>query len=70
MSECTWEKDADGRYVCMATKCHHWQGPGKCSLGKVSLSCSNISCANNNEGRCRFMDVVIGSDGKCSGVTA
>lgn len=65
MSECTWEKDEQGQFVCMAEKCHHWLGPGKCALGKVSLLCSATSCKNNVERRCKFMNVILGEDGKC-----
>lgn len=65
MTKCTWEKDSEGRYICMAKRCHHWLGPGKCALGKVSLNCLAVNCQNNENGRCKFMDASLGEDGRC-----
>lgn len=68
MAECTWEKK-DGRYVCMAKHCPHWdiRWPSHCLLGKVTLSCDNDDCNWNSEGHCGCMDVHLDADGKCLG---
>lgn len=70
---CTWKK-VDGRYICMAKHCPHWQEGGGCELGKVSLSCDNADCKwnlgryeLNVAGRCKCMDVHLDADGKCMG---
>lgn len=67
MSACTWEK-RDGRYVCMAKKCPHWD-TGNCLIGKVTLSCDNEECRWWRDHRCACMDVHLDADGKCLGVT-
>jgi hypothetical protein len=70
--QCTWKK-IDGRYSCQAVKCPHWLEGGRCSIGKVTLSCDNNDCKWNEqiEGRffiCSCMDVHLDADGKCLGL--
>lgn len=65
MSNCTWEKK-DGRYICMAKHCPHWDN-GNCLIGKVTLSCDNEECHWNRNHCCGCMDVHLDADGKCLG---
>lgn len=69
MTKCTWEKQ-DGRWICMAKKCHHWKEGGICGLGKVSLTCDNWDCEFNIELTpgvygCHSMNAHLDANGKC-----
>jgi len=70
MGDCTWKK-VDGRWLCQAEQCTHWDA-GKCKIGKVSLSCDNNDCKWNvvlvpGIYGCLTMDIHLDADGKCIG---